>query len=407
LDIRNKMNPFWADMKGGLLSTVTKADVGAYSLNLAKSGCTMLSSADPFKPDGKTPEFIALRLREALGEDLAAHYPGTMAGKLLTQEITKKLERYNKLTIDRTRNLRVVPGSDAGLFYAMSPWIVVGDEVMIPDPSYPNNFWNTKLLGGIAVPIPLREEDGYRIDTKEFEKRLSPKTKLVLLTHPNNPTTTVYSRKELEDLSQFIIKNNLVLICDQAFEDIIFDDKEFVSPASLPGMFKRTVSVFSVSKGLGLSGYRIAYLVADENIMDVYIGSAVYTVSASNTAAQLALVEAYRNPAFIQEYKKIFDRRRRVVYEKINAVAGVHMAMPQASFLSWVNVSKLGSSAEICSELARIAKVASNDGITYGKNGDGHLRIVHGCYSDDQVVFDAIDRLCGYLTERARGLGIN
>ncbi len=154
----------------------------------------------------------------------------------------------------------------------MTVFLNPGDEVLVPDPSYPSNFLNPKLMGAVPVPVPLDKKNGYQFDMAAFEQAVSPRTKMVLFTHPNNPTATVFRRKGLEALAEFVIRHDLILVVDQAFEDMIFDGVEFVSPASLPGMWERTVTVCSISKGMGLSGLRVGYIVACDAFMDVYYG---------------------------------------------------------------------------------------------------------------------------------------
>ena len=141
-------------------------------------------------------------------------------------------------------------------------------------------------------------------------------------------------RESLEKLAQFAVKNDLIVVCDQAFEDSVYDGVEFVTLASLPGMWERTVTVCSISKGMALSGYRVAYIV------DVYYGSAVSVIGATNTASQLGAIAALKDASFLEEYNRIFDRRRKIVYEIFNSIPGVSMAMPESTFLCWVNVAR-------------------------------------------------------------------
>ena len=140
-------------------------------------------------------------------------------------------------------------------------------------------------------------------------------------------------RESLEKLAQFAVKNDLIVVCDQAFEDSVYDGVEFVTLASLPGMWERTVTVCSISKGMALSGYRVAYIVADDHIMDVYYGSAVSVIGATNTASQLGAIAALKDASFLEEYNRIFDRRRKIVYEIFNSIPGVSIAMPESTFL--------------------------------------------------------------------------
>ena len=220
---------------------------------------------------------------------------------------------------------------------------------------------------------------------------------MVLLTHPNNPTTTVFHRAGLEALADFVIRHDLILVVDQAFEDMIFDGAEFVSPASLPGMWERTVTVCSISKGMGLSGLRVGYVVACDTFMDVYYGGAVNVLGATHTASQVAAIAAFRDSSFMAEYKAHYDRRRRDAYRILGSVPGVKMDMPQSGFFCWIDVSALGDSTEIMDYLIQKAGVAVNDGKNYGAQGNGCLRIINGCLGSDDESEQALQRIAEAL----------
>lgn len=394
MTIKSRMTPRFRSIEGGLFSKVAKADVGSAYSELAKQGVTLMGWADPFYPDPAIPDHVKQAMINAIESGFPAHYTMPIGNTELKAELAKKIKTLNHLEVDPNRNIIVTPGSDAGLYYAMLPFICPGDEVMVLDPSYPNNFLNAELMGGLTVRVPLYEQDNnYQPNVDEFRSRLTPRTKMVVLSQPNNPTTTVFRRQNLEALSQFIIENDLILVVDQAFEEAIFDGIEFVSMASLPGMWERTVSVFSLSKGMALSGFRVGYLVASDEIMDVLYGAAVSVIGATNTAAQIAAIAALKNPQFVAEYNAVYDRRRKVSYELFNSVPGVKMLLPESGFLSWVNVSELGDSTEICQYLVKEARVAVNDGKAYGNQGAGHLRIVHGSLKSDEQVYDALRRI--------------
>ncbi|MCI8271227.1 MAG: pyridoxal phosphate-dependent aminotransferase [Erysipelotrichaceae bacterium] len=394
--MKEKMKKEFQTFEGGLFSDVEKADVGDSYQKLGEQGVALMGWADPFTPDFSLPEHVMNKTLEAIRLPLSAHYTAPVGNDELKELIAEKCKAFNHLDVDPRRNIIITPGSDSALFFAMFPFIEKGDEVMIPSPSYPNNFTNVKMMQGKVVPIPLYAEDGYQLRIEEFEKRVTSKTKMVVLTHPNNPTTTVYNRKSLEDLSSFIQKHDLILVCDQAFEDFTFEN-EMITPASLPGMMERTITVCSVSKGMGLSGYRVGYIVADDKVMDVMYGCAVSVIGATNTIAQVAVMEAFKDPSFMDTFKRAYDVRRHRAYEILNEVPGVHVQLPQSGFLCWVDVSGLGNSSDICAYLIKEAKVALNDGVNYGPGGEGHLRIVLGVYEDDQKVIDALNRMADAL----------
>ncbi len=378
------------DINGGLFSTVLKADVGNIFEQLAAQGVEMLSWADPFRPDDIiAPHVKAAAIRE-METGFASHYTTPTGDSELKAAIAKKLLKQG-ITADPERNILITPGSDSGLLFAMMPFLNPGDEVLVPDPSYPSNFLNPQLLGAKAVPVPLGS--GYSLDVEAFRRLVSPKTKMVLLTNPNNPTSTVFTEEEMLALCEFIIERDLILVVDQAFEDFIFDGLKMVSAAALPGMWERTVSVYSISKGMALSGFRVGYIVASDVVMNVLYGCAVNVIGATSTAFQRAALAAFEDMSFMDKFGEIFDRRRKKVHEMMNSVEGVSMEMPQSGFLSWIDVSKLGSSDFIVNYLIENAKVYVNSGTPYGSKGEGFIRLSHGAYLDDERIYGAIGRI--------------
>lgn len=407
MNIKELMNHKFRDFEGGFFTKVTKSDVGNRTAELAAQGVETLCVADPYLPDPSIPESVKKALIEAIESGFPSHYTMPAGSDDLRRTIAKKLEETNHLKVDPLRNILIAPGSDTGLFFAMAPFIEEGDEILTLDPGYPDNFSNCKLLGGVAVSVPCYEEDNWQFRIEEFEKRLTPKTKMVLITHPSNPTGAVYRRENLEKLAEFIVKNNLVLVCDQAFEDHIYDGIEYVSPATLPGMWERTVTVFSISKGMGLSGFRVAYIVAEDHIMDVMNGCAVNIMGATNTAAQIGAIAAFNDKSILEENYRVLEKRRRMFTEIINSAKGVHTCLPESGFLSWVNVGKLGTGAEVAEYLIKEAKVLVNDGKGYGPTtGDNYIRVINAVFKDDAKAEATFKRMAAAFTKLAEEKGI-
>ncbi|MFR8331790.1 MAG: pyridoxal phosphate-dependent aminotransferase [Oscillospiraceae bacterium] len=202
----------------------------------------------------------------------------------LREEIAKKCKAYNHLDVDPRRNIIITPGSDSGLFYAMTVFLDPGDEVLVPDPSYPSNFLNPTLMGGVTVPVPLDAANGYQFDMDAFERCVTDKTKMVLITHPNNPTTTVFRRESLEALAEFVIRHDLILVVDQAFEDMISRRCGVCLPRQPARNVERPLRYAPSPRAYGLSGLRVGYIVACDTFMDVYYGGAVNVLWATNTA---------------------------------------------------------------------------------------------------------------------------
>jgi aspartate/methionine/tyrosine aminotransferase len=391
------MNPQYRDLQGGLFVEVTKADVGDAAAAIVAAGGAQMAWADPFLPDASMPASVTKAMQDALATGTISHYEPPVGNMALRRVVAEKIKKYNGIDADPARNIIITPGSDSGLMFAMLPFLERGDEVLVPDPSYPSLQNNCRLLGTTPVPIPLRAEHGYQLRLEDLEAAVTPRTKMVLMAHPNNPTATVFRRENLEDLARFCVKHDLVLVSDQAFEDHIYDGIEFVTPAALPGMWERTVTTFSLSKGLGLSGLRVGYLLADERIMDKFYATAVSIVGTTNTLAQIGAITALEDPTILPAYTKKLEARRHVLHNLVKDIPGVNMQLPESGCLAWLDVNELGTEAEVARYLADEAKVLVNEGIYYGDEGKGHIRIVYGVLGDDQKAADAYHRIADAL----------
>ncbi|WP_051791911.1 pyridoxal phosphate-dependent aminotransferase [Amycolatopsis jejuensis] len=393
--VRHLMDPVYAARKSsGFL------DLGAAG---GTGDVTMMCWADPFRPDDVTPDFV----KEAAVASLrggGAHYTLPIGDRVLRDEVAAKFARVNGIRVDPERNVTISGGSDALLLFGIRPFLTPGarNEVLTPVPSYVCNF-ESELAGGATVGVPTFPEDGYDLRIEEFEKRLTPRTKIVLITNPNNPTATVYRRQTLERLADFVRRNDLVLVVDQSFEDTVFDGHEMVTPAALPGMFERTITICSLSKGMGLCGYRVGYLVASDDITDVLHSCAVEYLGAPNTAAQTAAVAALRNPGFVEDYRQEYMARADAICALLDTVPNLPYTRPQAGFYVWLDVSAYGGSAAAARYLLDEAMVAPTEGDRFG-SGD-HLRLVYATHAERQHCLDATERLVQALRRHAAATG--
>lgn len=406
MDIKSKMNNNFRNLQGGLFLEVTKADVGEGAGKFQEAGGDVMAWADMFYPDPSIPESVKKATMEAVETGFPSHYTMPIGSFQLRQAIAEHVSKRIGRKLDPSRNVIVTPGSDSGLLFAMMPFVEEGEEILVPNPSYPSNFLNCKLLGGKAVPVPTYPEDNYQIRMEELEKRVTDKTKMVVLTHPNNPTTTVYRKENLEALCEFIVRHDLILVSDQAFEDHVFDGIEFVSPCTLPGMWERTVTVCSISKGYGLSGYRIAYLYADDHIMDVLYGGAVNVLGAPCTASTFGAIAALKDESILKDNYVRLEHRRRIAFEILSTIPGVEMKMSESGILSWINVSRLGTSEEVANYIMEHANIMVNQGTPYGSQGEGFLRIVTACFAKDEDAIERFERIKTCLTKLAEEKGI-
>ena len=361
----------------------------------------MLAWADPFAPDQCLPDNYRRILHETISDGTPEHYSVPIGMLELREAIAHKLRDANAIEADPSRNIVVTPGADSGLFLCMMALLNPGDEVIIPEPGFPAAFSNCNILGAVPVPVHLTAESGYQLDFDKLERAVTSKTKMIFITHPNNPTGTVLRKDVLQQLADFVIRHDLLLLCDQAFEDHIFDEIEFVSPGSLPGMAERTVTVFSFSKGYGLSGFRVAYVHASAEIMDVLYGNVTTVCGATSTLAQQLAVAALDDNELLDAHFRKHERRRSMLFDALSPIPGVRMLRSESGILSWVDVSDLGTSSEVVEHLLSTARVLVNDGTAYGPHGAGHLRIVHGCIFDDDRAAEVFERVRASLTQLA------
>lgn len=406
LDENPRIASRFRGVTGGLLSPVTKADVGETAGRLLEQGYDVLAWADPFFPDRSLPASVQAAMLAAIERGMPEHYTMPIGDLGLRTTIAARIAARTGLEVDPRRHVIVTPGSDSGLLLALMPLLEPGDEVLVPDPSYPSNARNVELLGGVPVLVPLDPEDGYQLDVAALERARTDRTRVVLLSHPNNPTGTVFRRERLVALAEWLVAHDLALVSDQAFEDHVYDGVEMVTPAALAGMWERTVTVCSISKGLGLSGLRVGYVVADTPFMDVYYGAAVNVIGATSTLSQAGAVAALEDPTILPVYRTSLLEHRGVAWRLLSDIPGVRATWPESGILLWLDVSALGSGADVSAYLLEHAHVLVNDGAAYGPSGVGYIRLVFGCYRDSARLGSVLTRVRVALLELAAARGV-
>lgn len=398
MDIRTKLNQSFQNLlkesHGGEKKTEEKR-------HLSRK-IDYMDSADPFWPDGLISQSVKDAMIASIEDGSAVHYTKSIGMDGLRFAITERIKERTGLDLHQDRNVLVTPGSQPGLFFAMMPFIESGDEVLVLNPCYPSNLNNPKLFGGKAISIPLYEQDNYQPRIDVLEKGLTAKSKMLVINQPNNPTTTVIRKETMEKLCEFVVKHDLILVCDQAFDDHIYDGIEFVSPATMSGMWERTITLGSISKGIGLSGFRIGYLYAGDEIMAVLHEHAESVLGPASTITSIGAIAALEDKAQLTHISQKMEKRRRVVFEIFSSIPSVEMKMPESGFLSWLNISKLGSSQEIATYLLREAGVAVEAGSHFGCYGEGYIRIVSGCFKEDEDAIEVFNRIKVALTKLAK-----
>lgn len=327
------------------------------------------------QPDFDTPANIKEAAKRSLDEGNTS-YTSNYGMPALRKAIAEKLERMNDLKVDPNSNIMVTCGAQEALAAVISAFIEAGDEVLIGDPSYLLYANLVKLNQGKPVFVPLLEEKNFEFDLDFMEKAITDRTRLLILNAPGNPTGTLMSREHLEAVAAICEKHDILVIADEAYEQVIYDGQHQVSFATLPGMFDRTITLQSFSKSYSMCGWRIGYAVAPKELMRIIIRAHHPIVMSANSFAQAGAIEALNGPQdSVHNMVAEFDRRRSLVYNGLKD-AGIPCAYPQAAFYLFPDISQFGMNCtEFADYLLDNYGVATVPGVEFGAQGEGHVRI--------------------------------
>ncbi len=291
------------------------------------------------EPDFDTPQNVKDAAVAALAKGDTKYTPssGTVA---LKDAIIAKLQRDNKLTYSRNEVI-VSCGAKHSIYNLMQAMLNPGDEVVIPAPYWVSYPEQVKLAGGVPVFVSADEQAGFLVDASSIERVLTPRTKMVIINSPSNPTGAVYSPAALREISDLCIGRNIYLMSDEIYEKIIYPPSEFVSPASLSAQAKAlTITINGFSKAHSMTGWRLGYAAADLDIVAAMSKIQDQSTSNPTSIAQAAGVEALNGPQdSVEHMRRAFEGRRDFIVSALNAIDGVQCTMPGGAFYVFPNVS--------------------------------------------------------------------
>ena len=327
------------------------------------------------EPDFDTPWHIREEGIYSL-EKGRTFYTSNAGLKDLKIEIHNYLERRCNICYDPDHEIMVTVGGSEAIDAAMRAMIDPGDEVLIPQPSYVSYTPCCVLADGVPVPIELEEKDRFRLTPEKLLEKITPKTKILVLPFPNNPTGAIMEREDLEKIAEIILEKDLFVISDEIYSELTYAKEDHVSIASLPGMKERTVLINGFSKAFAMTGWRLGYACAPEVILKQMLKIHQYAIMCAPTTSQYAAVEALRNgDEDVQHMRESYDQRRRFL---INAFEEMHLDCfePQGAFYMFPSIESTGlSSDEFCERLLHEQEVAVIPGSAFGESGEGHVRI--------------------------------
>jgi len=337
----------------------------------------------PGEPDFVTPAHIREAAIQALNRGMTHYAPGRGIPEL-RQAIAGKLERENHLHFDPETEIVVTPGAKQAIVEAMLTVVAPDDEVIIFDPGWGSYDAIVRLAGGRPVHVQL--DPGFAIDADRLLAALSERTRAIVVGSPGNPTGHVLRPQELELLTDVVVDRDLVLISDEIYERIAYDDVSPVSPATLPEMGERTVTINGFSKAYAMTGWRLGYVAGPAPLVGQMLKVHEHTVTTATSFAQAGAVAALEGPQEpIAEMVREFALRRRIVVDGLNALPGVHCVLPDGAFYAFPDISQTGlTGTELANRLLEHG-VALTPGVGFGAYWDTHVRLSYAT-SEERII---------------------
>ncbi|MBQ1918119.1 MAG: aminotransferase class I/II-fold pyridoxal phosphate-dependent enzyme [Schwartzia sp.] len=352
------------------------------------------------EPDFVTPWTI----RESCVYGLEQGYTAYTANRgmpELREEIAKLKKAQAGIDYDPKTDILVTVGVSEALDLAMRALLAPGDEVLIPEPCYVSYKACTALAGGVPVPVPTRIENEFRITPDDLEAHLSPKTKVLLIGYPNNPTGAVMSRKELLAIAQFAEAHDLIVISDEIYGDLTYGAEPHVVFSSLPGMKDRTILLDGFSKSYAMTGWRIGYALGAPEIIAAMTKIHQYTMLCAPVTAQIAAIEALRRgEKYMKKMAAEYDRRRGFIYRGLTEI-GLQCFEPKGAFYIFPDIRVTGlSSEQFAEDLLRTEHVALVPGSAFGECGEGYVRCSYATALDK--IDEALARIGNFVKKHIK-----
>lgn len=348
------------------------------------------------EPDFDTPWHIRDEGIYSL-EKGRTHYTSNAGLKELKIEIDRFLTRRYGISYDPITEIMVTVGGSEAIDIAMRAMLDPGDEVLIPQPSYVSYVPCAVLANGVPVVIELQAENEFRLTAEELEAAITPKTKLLVLPFPNNPTGAVMEREDLEKIAEVVKKHDLFILSDEIYSELTYLENH-VSIASLPGMWERTIVINGFSKSHAMTGWRLGYACGPAVILKQMLKIHQYAIMCAPTTSQYAAVEALRNgDDDVKAMREEYDGRRRYLLHRFKEM-GLSCFEPFGAFYMFPCIKEFGmTSDEFATKLLNARKLAVVPGTAFGDCGEGFLRISYA-YSLENLK-KAMDRLEAFVTE--------
>jgi len=335
-----------------------------------------------FGQQGNTPTIARVAAGIVINDAEGSFYSNSRGLPILRQEIADKLSTENGFEADPDTNIIITVGAKQGILTALLALIDPDDEVLLDDPGWISFAPMVQITGATPIAVPLVEENSFRSTTESFRQRITARTKLIILCNPHNPTGRCLSREELSEIATLAQEFDLFVLMDEAYEHFSYDNKKFVSMASLPGMAERTITAQTVSKIYNMAGWRVGWVVANRNVIDRMLAIHTHLVSCPTTFAQAGVAAVIsagigEGDLPLGEIVANYETQRNSMVNGLRNIDGLSCFMPEGAFFAFPNIKKFGkNSVDMSRYLLDQARVSTIPGSAFGEGGEGHVRVV-------------------------------
>src|ERR1700726_530410 len=352
------------------------------------------------EPDFATPDNIIESAISALQNGYTHYTPAS--GIMETRQAVAGFVSRTLTAEVHPLDVVLVPGSKNVLLFTLLACIEPGDEVILPDPGYPAYSSQVNFIGAVPKLVTLREETGFRMDLDELAAHVTPKTRMIIINTPQNPTGGVLTEEDVRFVCELAQKHDLLVVSDEIYSQLVYGF-EHVSPLSHPGMRERTVLMDGLSKSYAMTGWRLGYAVAPRDLAAKLGKLMINTSSCAAAFTQMAAIEALSAPESehaVARMVKVFEHRRNLVVDGLNAIPGMRCARPQGSFYAFPNIMETGfDERELADRLLTEAGVAVLPGTAFGAAGKGYIRLAY-TQSEDELKL-GLDSIRGFLEKKS------
>ncbi len=353
------------------------------------------------RPDFDTPKIIKDATIKSI-ENGDVFYTSNYGIMPLREAVAEKLRNENNLDYT-AKEVLITAGASESIYDSYSLILEEDDEILLPNPCWPNYVNAAHIMGAVPVRYSLAEENDFQIDFDELEGLVTEKTKAIVIINPSNPIGSMFTLETLEKLADFAKKKDILVISDEIYEKIIYGNKKHVSMASLDGMKERTITINGFSKTYSMTGFRLAYIAAPEEFIRVLNIIHQHNTSCATSFVQHGGITALKEGGDAsEEMVKEYKRRRDYIVEKVNSIEGLSLNAPDGAFYAFINIKGLGvSSEEFCNYLLDEECVAIVPGTVFGSAGEGFVRFSYASSYEDIVEgLNRMEKACKHFLNK-------